>query len=309
METLANLESFVRSAEHGSFSEAARRLAVTPAAVSRNVAMLERNLGVRLFHRSTRKLVLTEAGESFRLAIADNLDGIQNAIAGIATQGGEPAGTLKVSLPPTFGMSHVLPLLPGLLARYPHIRPEWHFENRPVDIIGEGYDAAIGGGFELAPGVVARTLAPAHIIAVASPAYMSGRIPPTDPTALAGLDGIAMRAQQSGRIRQWTMRDAAGEEMLAALPASVVVNDPTAMRAAALLGLGVAMLVVADVLSEIEDGRLVRVLPRWYADAGAISLYYASRTLLPAKTRVFVEWVVEAFTTQKLAERFAGSLG
>jgi len=308
METLANLESFVRSAECGSFSEAARRLAVTPAAVSRNVAMLERNLGVRLFHRSTRKLVLTEAGESFRLAIAGNLEGIQHAIAGIAMQGGEPAGLLKVSMPPTFGISHVLPLLPGLLARYPHIRPEWHFENRPVDIVGEGYDAAIGGGFDLAPGIIARTLAPAHIVAVASPAYLARRAMPVDPSALAELDGIVMRPQ-SGRIRQWSMRNAAGEEMLAPLPASVVVNDPAAMRAAALLGLGVALLVVPDVLPELEDGRLVRVLPRWYADAGTISLYYASRTLLPAKTRVFVDWVVEAFATQNLAARFAGSLG
>lgn len=309
METLANLESFVRSAECGSFSEAARRLAVTPAAVSRNVAMLERNLGVRLFHRSTRKLVLTEAGESFRLAIAGNLEGIQHAIAGIAMQGGEPAGLLKVSMPPTFGMSHVLPLLPGLLRRYPNIRPEWHFENRPVDIIGEGYDAAIGGGFELAPGIIARTLAPAHIVAVASPAYLAGRVLPVDPGALAAVDGIVMRAPQSGRIRQWSMRNAAGQEMLAPLPSSVVVNDPAAMRAAALLGLGVALLVVPDVLPELEDGRLVRVLPRWYADAGTISLYYASRTLLPAKTRVFVDWVVDTFATQRLAARFAGSLG
>src|SRR5688572_16050884 len=99
METLTNLESFVRSAEQGSFSEAARRLSLTPAAVSRNVAMLERNLGVRLFHRSTRRLTLTEAGEAFRLAIVDNLEGIQAAIAGIATENGEPAGTLRVSMP------------------------------------------------------------------------------------------------------------------------------------------------------------------------------------------------------------------
>jgi len=86
-ETLANLESFVRSAENASFSAAARRLALTPAAVSRNVAMLERNLGVRLFHRSTRKLTLTDSGERFLLAIRDNLEGLQQAISGMATDG------------------------------------------------------------------------------------------------------------------------------------------------------------------------------------------------------------------------------
>lgn len=309
METLANLESFLRSAEHGSFSEAARRLALTPAAVSRNVAMLERNLGIRLFHRSTRKLSLTDAGEVFRLAIGDNLDGIQAAIAGIGANGGEPAGTLKVSLPPTLGMTHILPLLPAFLAKYPRISPEWHFENRAVDIVAEGYDVAIGGGFALSSGMVVRALAPAHIVAVAAPAYLSGRPPPLDPAGLSALDGIIMRSLQTGRIRRWTMRDAAGLEMPAAITDRIVVNDPAAMREAALLGLGVAMLAMPDVLPSLETGTLVRLLPRWYADAGAISLYYASRTLLPRKTRLFVDWIADAFKDQRLAERFAGSLG
>ncbi len=308
METLANLESFVRSAELGSFSEAARRLALTPAAVSRNVAMLERNLGVRLFHRSTRKLTLTEAGEAFRGAISGSLEDIQAAIAGIASDNGEPAGVLKVSMAPTFGVMHLLPMLPAFLARYPLIRPEWHFENRPVDIVAEGYDAAIGGGFDLSPGIVARTLAPAHIVAVASPAYMAGRVPPAEPTALAGFDGIVMRSLQSGRIRHWTMRDAAGAESGVALREDIVVNDPAAMAGAARLGLGVALLAMPDVLPELDSGALVRLVPRWYADAGAISVYFASRTLLPGKTRAFVDWVAEAFKREQLAERFAGSL-
>mgnify|MGYP006166621499 FL=1 len=309
METLANLECFVRSAELGSFSEAARRLALTPAAVSRNVAMLERNLGVRLFHRSTRRLTLTEAGEAFRFAIAGSLDDIQAAIAGIASDSGEPAGVLKVSMAPTFGVMHLLPMLPDFLSRYPRIRPEWHFENRPVDIVAEGYDAAIGGGFDLSPGVVARTLAPAHIVAVASPAYMAGRVPPGDPAGLVELEGIVMCSLQSGRIRHWTMRDAVGNVSAATLREDIVVNDPAAMREVARLGLGVALLAMPDVLPDLESGTLVRLVPRWYADAGAISVYYASRTLLPGKTRAFVDWVADIFKRERLAERFAGSLG
>ncbi len=309
METLANLESFVRSAESGSFSAAARRLALTPAAVSRNVAMLERNLGVRLFQRSTRKLTLTEAGESFLTAIGGNLESLQNAIAAVSAEDGQPAGVLKISLAPTFGMSHVLPLLPEFLQRYPRIRPEWHFENRAVDLIAEGYDAAIGGGFELAPGVVARTLAPAHIIAVASPAYLARRTPPADPSGLIELDGVVMRSLTSGRIRTWNMRNAQGDEATAVMRERVVVNDPAALRESARLGLGVALLAVPDVLPWLESGELVRVLPRWWADAGAISLYYASRSLLPGKTRVFIDFVVEAFEREDYARRFAGSLG
>jgi DNA-binding transcriptional LysR family regulator len=309
METLANLESFVRSAEEGSFSGAARRLMLTPAAVSRNVAMLERNLGVRLFHRSTRRITLTEAGEAFRLAITDNLTGIQAAIAGMTSDDGQPIGVLRVSLPVAFGAAHILPLLPGFLARYPRVHAEWHFENRQVDLVAEGYDAAIGGGFELTPGVVARTLAPAHIVPVASPAFMAGRRNPADPMKLEQLDGIVMRSLATGRIRHWTMRNAAGEARPAPLKESFVVNDPGAMREAALLGMGVAMLVMADALPALENGTLVRLAPRWFADAGAISIYYASRKLLPAKTKAFVDWVVQGFEVQRLAERFAGSLG
>jgi DNA-binding transcriptional LysR family regulator len=309
METLTNLESFVRSAETGSFSAAARRLALTPAAVSRNVAMLERNVGVRLFHRSTRKLTLTEAGERFLQAIGGNLDALQAAIAGITTDGGEPAGVLKVSMSLTFGLTHLMPLLPGFLARYPRIQPEWHFENRQVDLVAEGYDAAIGAGFDLAQGIVSRPLAPAHIIAVASRAYMAGRTPPADPSGLTALDGIAMRSLRTGRIRQWIMRDVANAEMPATLRETIVVNDPAALREAALHGLGVALIAVPDALHELERGDLVRLVPRWYADAGSISLYYASRTLLPAKTRAFIDFVVDAFKRERLAERFAGSLG
>jgi DNA-binding transcriptional LysR family regulator len=309
MESLANLESFVRSAEGGSFSTAARQLGLTPAAVSRNVAMLERNLGVRLFQRSTRRLTLTEAGESFRHAIIGNLAELQAAIAGISSAGGEPTGVLKVSLSPTFGTSHILPLLPSFVARYPRIRPEWHFENRPVDLVAEGYDAAIGGGFELAPGLVARALAPAHIIAVAAPAYLAGRPRPLDPSGLSAFDGIVMRTSRTGRIRHWKMRDAAGSEMPATLPEAIVLNDPAAMCQAALLGLGIALLAVPDVLPHLESGALVRLVPRWYADAGAISLYYVGRELLPAKTRAFVDHVTEAFRRERLAQRLAGSLG
>jgi len=305
METLANLESFVRAAEGGSFSEAARRLGLTAAAVSRNVAILERNLGVRLFRRSTRKLTLTEAGERFLVSIDGNLDALQVAIAEAAAHNSEPAGVLKVSLSPTFGVTHILPLLPPFLAEYPQIKPEWHFEYRPVDLIAENYDAAIGGGFDLAPGLVSRTLAPVHIVAVASPAYMSGRSPPADPSGLVAYDGIVMRSLHTGRIRHWMLRSANGIEMAGTLTETVVVNDPGVVREAARLGLGVSLIALVDVLPELERGDLIRLLPDWYANAGAISLYYASRTLIPAKTRVFVDFVLNAF--KSLSERSEGT--
>jgi DNA-binding transcriptional LysR family regulator len=309
MESLANLESFVRSAELGGFSAAARRLGLTPAAVSRNVAALEVNLKLRLFHRSTRSLTLTEAGERFLIAMRDHLEGLQGAIAEISNEQAEPAGILKVSLSPAFGIEYVLPMLPDFMKRYPLVRPEWMFENRQVDLVGEGYDAAVGGGFELASGVVARVLAPANLVAVASPAYINGRVLPADPAGLAGLDGIVMKSINTGRIPQRQMRNAAGEVQPVDLTPGIVVNDPAAMRKAALLGLGVTLLSKPDALAHLDSGELIRLVPSWYVDIGPISVYYANRTLLPLKTRVFVDFVIEGFQRQRLAERFAGSLG
>ena len=309
METLANLEAFVRSAETGGFSAAARRLSLTPAAVSRNVAMLERNLGVRLFHRSTRKLTLTEAGERFLHAISGDLERLQESIAAVSTDTGEPAGAIKVSMSLTFGVDYIVPLLPEFLKRYPKVRPEWRFGSRQVDLVAEGFDAAIGGGIELAPGMVSRPLAPLHVIAVASPAYMKGRRVPADPSQLEAFDGIALRLGHTGRIRERIMRNVEGKEMSARIKESIVFDDPEAMCRAAVLGIGVTLIAVPHALPHLESGALIRLVPNWYADLGPISIYYATRTLVPAKTRVFVDFVIDAFKRQRLAERFAGSIG
>jgi DNA-binding transcriptional LysR family regulator len=309
METIANLESFVKSAETGSFSATGRLMSLTPAAVSRNVGMLERNLGVRLFHRSTRKLTLTESGERFLQEIRDHLEQLQSAIAGVMNDRGEPAGALKVSMGLSFGVEYILPLLPEFLRRYAKIHPDWRFETRQVDLVAEGLDVAIGGGIELSPGVVARTLAPLHIIAVASPDYLKGRALPSDPGGLAALDGIVQRSMRSGRVSARIMRNAAGDEIEATQPATLAFDDPEAMCRAALLGLGVALIALPHALPHLESGALTRLIPQWYCDAGPISIYYATRHQLPAKTRVFVDFVVEAFRCQRLAERFAGSVG
>jgi len=309
MDSLSNLNSFVRSAELGGFSAAARHLGLTPAAVSRNVAALEAALGTRLFQRSTRSLTLTEAGERLMLSVRDSLENLQTAMAEASGDSHQPAGALKISMGPTFGIGYILPMLPEFMTRYPLIRPEWMFENRAVDLIAEGYDAAIGGGFDLTPGTVSRTLAPAHLIAVATPDYMRGRAMPLDPAGLADFQGIVMRSLRTGRITQRQMRNVDGLEQPIALKQTLVVNDPAAMRAAALLGLGVTMIAKPDALPYLERGELLRLLPGWWVDAGPISIYYANKTLLPSKTRVFVDFVAEVFQREKYAERFAGSLG
>jgi DNA-binding transcriptional LysR family regulator len=306
MTYLQHLVSFVHTAEHGSFSAAARVLGLTPAGVSKNVAKLEADLGARLFHRSTRRLALTESGERFLQQVNDPLTSLQSAIASVQRGDEAPAGTLKVSMGQAFGRHFLVPLLGDFLGRYPAVLPDWHFDNRQVDIIGEGFDAAIGGGFELAPGVVARELAPVHIVAVASPAYLAGRQVPRTPEDLAAFDGIMRRSSPTGRVRPWTLRSKRNAEQAVPCKARLIFSDPEAIAEAAKLGLGVALLPMPFAFAPIASGELVRLLPGWYSDAGPLSLYYPSRSQLPAKTRAFVDFVTERFRAADFAKLVDG---
>lgn len=305
MDTLNCIECFVRSAEAGSFAEAARRLGLTPAAVGKNVARLEAELKVRLFQRSTRSLSLTEAGERFLLDAAGGLHGLQAAMANLSSLQGQPAGVLKVSMGQAFGRYYVVPLLPEFLVRYPAVRPDFHFDNRPVDLIAEGFDAAIGGGFEMSPGVVARELAPAHRVLLASPAYLAAHGEPHLPAELAEHDGILIRAPQTGRIRSMLLRNHEGQQAGIELRPRIVMGDPEAACQAALMNLGICLVAMPHALPHLVSGALVRVLPDWYVDTGILSIHFAAQKLLPYKTRVFIDFIVEQFRAQGLHQRFS----
>jgi len=305
METLSSIESFVRSAELGSFSAAARRLSLTPGGVSKNVAKLEADLNVRLFHRSTRSLTLTEAGEQFLAQVSGGLDSIQSAIANTSNAGGQPAGILKVGMAMAFGRDHILPLLGEFLSLYPAIKPDWRFDNRQVDLIGEGFDVAIGGGIELAPGVVVRELAKVHLVLVASPAYLANKFIPKTPADLDQFDALIRYSQTTNRITPWHLKSLAGEQVTIELPPRATLNDPEALCNAAIAGLGIAHVPMPHVLKHLESGALVRVLPDWYTEIGVISLYFAAKKLMPAKTRVFVDFIVDKFRSQQLSEKWS----
>ncbi|MBT8768428.1 LysR family transcriptional regulator [Pseudomonas boanensis] len=307
MESLISIECFVRSAEAGSFAEAARRLGLTPAAVGKNVARLESNLGVRLFLRSTRRLTLTEAGERFLAEVSGGLASIQSAVANLASSQGQPAGTLKVSMGMAFGRDYILPLLGEFLTRYPAILPDWHFENRPVDLIGEGFDAAIGGGFELPQGVIARELGPAHRVLLASPGYLASRPAVQSPADLQQHDGILIRSPQTGRVRSWALRTRDDRLATLDLRLRMTMTDPEAACHAAMQGLGITLVSTVHALPHLQRGTLVRVLPDWYVDTGSLVLYFSAQKLLPAKTRAFIDFIVEQFRAQKLAERFSAN--
>jgi DNA-binding transcriptional LysR family regulator len=306
METFSSIECFVRSAEVGSFAEAARRLSLTPAAVGKSVAKLEVRLGVRLFQRSTRSLTLTEAGQLFLNQVSSSLTTIQNAVSNLASVEGLPAGTLKVSMGTAFGCLYIVPMLGEFLRRFPAINPDWHFDNRQVDLIGQGFDAAIGGGFELPQGVVARRLSPAHRVLVASSEYLQANAEITEPDDLKHHDGILIRSPQTGRVRSWqlTGRDPQVCRPLT-LKARMTMSDSEAACATAAQGLGIALVSMPFAAGYLETGKLQRVLPDWYIDDGYTSIYYAEHKLLPGKTRAFVDFIIEQFAERGLGQRFS----
>jgi DNA-binding transcriptional LysR family regulator len=306
MAHLQHLISFVRTAEHGSFSAAARVLGLTPAGVSKNVARLEADLGVRLFHRSTRRLALTEKGERFLAQVNGPLASLQMAVAEGSSVDEAPAGTLKVSMGQAFGRNFLVPLLGEFLASYPRVVPDWHFDNRQVDIVGEGFDAAIGGGFPMSAGVIARELGPVHIVAVASPAYLRGRTMPRVPADLGAFDCIMRRSTPTGRVRPWTLGSRRGVEQTVQCQPRIILSDPEAVAQAARLGLGVALLPMPFAFASIQSGELVRLLPGWYSNAGPLALYYPSKRMLASKTRVFVDFVLERFRSAGFARLIDG---
>jgi DNA-binding transcriptional LysR family regulator len=205
----------------------------------------------------------------------------------------------------SFGLTYIVPLLDRFLEQYPHISPDWHFDNRPVDLIGENFDAAIGGGFDISPRVVARDLGPAHRVLVASPQYLSQRPPVKAPAELANCDGILVRSPQTGRVRAWPLRNRAGQQAPIQLRQHITMSDGEAVCRIAEMGLGIGLTSMPHALPYLDDGRLLRVLPDWYVDGGMLALYFPAQSLLPAKTRAFVDFVVAHFRQEKLAQRFS----
>jgi DNA-binding transcriptional LysR family regulator len=302
-----HIDAFVASAEEASFSAGARKLGLTPAAVSKSVARLEAGLGVRLFQRSTRSLSLTADGARLYRDVRLPWTEISEALAGLRQGAGKPAGTLKVSMALAVGCNYFVPLLGEFLQRYPDIVPDLHFENRQVDLIAEGFDVAIGGGLDLTEGLIARELARVGLVLAASPAYLERHTMPESPASLARHQGLLRRSLSTGRLIPWSLKNDAGREVVAGIRPVAVFDDPEAIARAAVCGMGIAMLPLPHAAPLLGSGELQRVLPDWYAQTRPLSIYYSSRKLVPAKTRAFVDYIVEAFRSSGNAKRFSGT--
>jgi DNA-binding transcriptional LysR family regulator len=176
--------SFIEAADLNSFSDAARKLGISPAAVSKNIAGLEQVLGVRLMNRTTRKINLTEDGEAFLVQARIALQALENAVDGIVARKMEMRGHVKISTSTSFGKEHLLPALPELMARHPHLSIEADFDDRVIDLVRDGYDIAIRGGRIVDSSLITRPVCRLHTVLVAAPAYLAQYGVPKNPDDL-----------------------------------------------------------------------------------------------------------------------------
>ena len=287
-ETLADIAIFAAVVREGSFTRAADKLELSTSQVSKCVNRLERNLGARLLHRTTRRLRLTEAGSALYENSSTALAAIEDAKLAVSKLQGAPRGKLKVSSSTAFGAMQLLRIVRDLSGKYPELEIELLLEDRHVDLVREGIDVAIRITGE-APdsGLVYRRLAPNRQVICASPEYIARRGLPRAPTDLANHDCVAHSARSTPRV--WHLTSPEGGQVSVQINGRPTINSALAVRQAALEGLGIIELNSYLVGEDIVAGRLVRLLPQYQPKELNIYAVYAERRFLAPKIRVFVD--------------------
>lgn len=296
--TMSNVNGmlvFARVVEAKSFSEAARRMNTTRSMVSKAVAALEKSLGVRLLNRSTRRLSLTEVGAAYYEHCIRILEELELAEQTIGRLHSEPRGVLKISASVAFGTLHIAPALSEFLARYPELSADMTISDRIVDLADEGYDIAVRIVPEPAQALVARRLAPIRRKVCATPEYFRRHGLPLKPEELEGHN--CLHYTHIGTSDAWHF---SGPEGSIVVPVSgrLHINDDEALSQAVLGGLGVAMLPTFIVGADLQAGRLQAILSEYIpVERFAYAVYLPTRHL-PAKVRVFIDFLVARFGPQ-----------
>ena len=292
---LPALAWFVQIARHLSFTKAAAEAGVSRAALSQQLKLLERQLDVRLFYRTTRSMSLTEDGQRLYDNLRPHFRGIDRAITGIAEARGEPAGTLRINTSRPAAALVVTPHLGEFFARYPQVTVELVTDDALANIIADGCDAGLRLGESLDPHVVAVPVTPLLSMAVvASPDYLARRGVPQNPQDLMQHVCIGYRYAGSGALYEWEFRDpVSGNEVSLAPPCRFITGNDQDLVAAALSGAGLAQHFDATVQPLLDAGKLVRVLTDWCTPLSGMHLYVPSRDHMPAKVRALMDFLVE----------------
>ena len=290
MDRLQGMAVFVRVAEQGSFSVAARQLGLSKSAVSKHVTALEERLGVRLLNRTTRRLALTEVGAVYRDYCARVVQDADEADLAASQHSLEPRGRLRVSAPMTFGFLHLGPLLPEFLARHPALQVELSLDDRVVDLLEEGVDVAVRIGRLTDSSLVARRFATARTVCAASAAYLARAGTPMVPADLARHN--CLRYSYRRQPDDWSFSRGA-ERVTVRVAGNLQANNGDVLRAAARGGLGIVCLPDFIAGDDIEAGELVRLLADWTAPEAPIHAVFPPQRHPSAKLRAFIDFLVE----------------
>jgi DNA-binding transcriptional LysR family regulator len=280
--------AFTETAKHGGFAGAAREMGLSASAVAKSVGRLEEDLGLRLFHRTTRQVTLTSEGHELYARcrrIVGEIEALRDEAAGARS---EPTGTLRLSAPVVLGRLFVVPALAALTQRYPRLALDIAFSDRYADLIKEGLDAVVRVGHLPDSSLVARQIGEQSLLVCGAPSYLRTRGTPRAPADLAAHTCLLFRMPSTGRLRPWQLQD--GRRAIEFVPESAcIMNDGEALVAAAAEGMG--LLQVPDYMAahEIRAGRLIEVLARYRAPPLPISVVYPSARHLTPRLRVLIE--------------------
>ncbi len=295
MDRFDAMRIFVRVADTGSFTAAAAALDLPKASVSQHVARLEARLGVRLLQRSTRRVRLTDDGAAYYARVRALLDDLDELEAGLASASGNPRGRLRIDAPSAFAVHSLVPGLPDFHARFPDIRLEVGSSDRPVDLVAEGVDCVIRGGDVFDASLVGRRLERLERWTLASPRYLAARGTPDHPRALADHALVGYFSTVDGAFSPYEF--VRGDERIVVDgPFDVAFNDANAFLAAGAAGLGIFQAPAGPWVHDLlETGRIVRILDDWGGSGLVHTILYPSRRQVPARVRVFVDWLLERF--------------
>lgn len=281
--------------ESGNFVRAGEALGLTPSGVSRAVARLEARIGVRLFERNPRAVVLTDEGRRFHAQVAPLLAGLEDATADAAGARSTVRGRLRVNADPWFARRVLAPRFEGFLAAHPALHVELMVSDRLGDPVGEGMDMAIRFGEPEPSGLIVRKLLETQVITCAAPSYLDRRGRPQHPRELEHHDCLLFRDSATGRPFPWEFRRG-GEVFVAAASGRLVLNDAGTALAACAAGLGLFQPFALGMAEALASGELEQILPDWAEEHFPLYAYYPSRQQPPAKVRAFLDFVLASIT-------------
>lgn len=290
MTNLGDLDVFSRVIALGSMSLAAREMGLSPAVVSKRIKRLEESLGTRLLQRTTRQISLTEAGQGYYERVIAVLAGLEEAEAFAAGRASHVTGSLKISAPTSFGRMHIAPHLKPFMRAHPQLSVHLMLSDEFTDIVGGGYDLAIRINDPADSSLVARKLATVRRLLCASPDYLHEHGTPKTLEDLKHHHCLPAHNNESWRL-------VGPQGPVNYRPDGLLItNSSEVIKEAALAGLGIALRSTWDIGPELKSGRLVQVLPEYEGSRNLqLSAVYPSRQFLPAKIRVFIDYLAALY--------------